>query len=268
MSIGNEGIPAVMSVTPYNGNGNGGWGGDWGAWIVLFLLAGMFGFGGFGMGGFGMGGFGMGGLGFGGYGVESILQRSLDTQSIIGKLDGITNGLCDGFYAQAQALNGLGTTVMQGFNQATIANLQGQNAIQTQLSGCCCDLQRAVDGVNYNAQSNANLTNVNIANGVRDIVDNQNSNTRAILDYLCNEKIQSLRDENQTLKLAASQSEQNALLRATIDAQTAEILRRTGNDCPQAAYIVQPPQPVSFATNCSGQAVFNNGFGFNGCGNG
>ena len=63
----------------------------------------MFGWG--GMGGFGMGGWGMGGM-MGGYPVESILQRSLDTQSIIGKLDGINSGICDGFYTQSQAING------------------------------------------------------------------------------------------------------------------------------------------------------------------
>lgn len=250
-----EGIPAVMNVTPTGGAGygNGMWGGDWASWIILFLIFGIFGGAGFG----GFGGFG-GGFGGGAYPTEAILQRQLDTQTIVSKLDGITQGLCDGFYATANAINGLGTTVMQGFHNQTIATLQGQNAIQAQLAGCCCDVQRAIDGVNYNMATQSCATNTSIANGVRDIVDNANSNTRAILDYLCNEKIQGLRDENQNLKLAASQANQNALLRATIDAQTAEILRRTGNECPQPAYIVQPPQPVGFQLNCAGQAIPGN----------
>ena len=117
MSLVNEGggVPAVMNVTPTGSsagsNGNcGGWGGDWGALIILFLIFGMFGWG--GMGGFGgFGGFG-GMMGGGAYPVESILQRSLDTQTIIGKLDGVNQGLCDGFYAQSNALNGLGMNVM------------------------------------------------------------------------------------------------------------------------------------------------------------
>ena len=47
MSLGSEngGVPAVMNVTPTGSAGynNGGWGGDWGAWIILFLIFGMFG---------------------------------------------------------------------------------------------------------------------------------------------------------------------------------------------------------------------------------
>ena len=122
MSLGSEngGVPAVMNVTPtgtaYNGSCGGGWGGDWGAWIILFLIFGMFGWG--GMGGFG----GFGGMGGSAYPAESILQRSLDTQTIIGKLDGVTQGLCDGFYAQSNAVNGLGANMMQYSYQAEIAN--------------------------------------------------------------------------------------------------------------------------------------------------
>lgn len=251
MAIGNEGIPAVMNVTPTNGNyNNGGWGGDWASWIILFLIFGMFGWGGFG--GFG-GGFGVGNGGA--YATESILQRQLDTQTIVSKLDGINNGLCDGFYATQGAINGLGVTVMQG-----------NNALQAQLASCCCGLERAIDGVRYdNAQNTCSILNT-INTSTRDIVDNANSNTRAILDYLCQDKIQTLQAENQALRLSASQSAQNATLMAAMDANKAEILRRTGAECPTAAYIVQPPQPVSFPTNCCGQ--FNGfGNGFNGCGN-
>ena len=51
-----------------------------------------------------------------------------------------------------------------------------------------------------------------IQNTTRDLLDNQNANTRAILDYLCQDKIASLTAENQTLKFAASQQAQNAYL--------------------------------------------------------
>lgn len=98
-----------------------------------------------------------------------------------------------------------------------------------------------------------NTMNVN----TRDIIDSQNAGTRAILDYLCQEKISDLQAENQTLKLAASQANQNATLMAAMDANTAQIIRRTGNDCPIPAYVVQPPAQVTFPTNCCGQ--FNGG---------
>jgi hypothetical protein len=44
----------------------------------------------------------------------------------------------------------------------------------------------------------------------------------------------------------------------------AQIIRRTGNDCPIPAYVVQPPAQVTFPTNCCGQ--FNGGGWNNGCG--
>lgn len=271
MSLGSEGgIPAVMNVTPTNGysGGNGGWGGDWGAWIILFLIFGMFGWGGFG-------GFG-GGFGGGGFGTESILQRSLDTQTILGKLDGINSGICDGFYAMNTGmLNGfhgvdnaicnLGYTVQGGFNATQVAMMQGQNAIQAQLASCCCDTQRAIDSVNYNMATNTCVLQNTMNNNTRDIIDSQNAGTRAILDYLCQDKISTLQSENQALRLAASQSNQNAVIGARIDAATAEILRKTGAECPMPAYVVQPPQPVTFPTNCCGQVNYAGNYG--GCGN-
>lgn len=283
MSLGSEnsGIPAVMNVAPAGGGyNNGGWGGDWSSWIILFLIFGMFGWG--GMGGFGMGGWGMGGM-MGGYPVESILQRSLDTQTIIGKLDGVNQGLCDGFYAQSNAINGLGMNMMQGFhgvdnavcnlgfttqqgfNSANVVALQNQNALQAQLSDCCCTTQRAIDGVNYNMATNTCALQNTMNNNTRDIIDNANANSRAILDYLCQDKISTLQSENQALRLAASQSAQNATLMAAMDANKADILRRTGAECPTPAYVVQPPTPVNFPTNCCGQfSGWNNGC--NGCG--
>ncbi len=48
-----------------------------------------------------------------------------------------------------------------------------------------------------------------------------------------------------------------------ISASEATILRRTGAECPTPAYVVQPPTPVNFPTNCCGQfSGWNNG----GCG--
>lgn len=283
MSLGSEnsGIPAVMNVAPAGtGYNNGGWGGDWSSWIILFLIFGMFGWG--GMSGFGMGGCGMGGM-MSGYPVESILQRSLDTQTIIGKLDGVTQGLCDGFYAQSNAINGLGMNMMQGFhgvdnavcnlgfttqqgfNAANVVALQNQNALQAQISDCCCQTQRAIDSVNYNMATNTCALQNTMNNNTRDIIDNANANSRAILDYLCQDKISTLQNENQALRLAASQSNQNAVLMAAMDANKSEILRRTGAECPTPAYVVQPPQPVNFPTNCCGQfSGWNNGCG--GCG--
>lgn len=295
MSLGSEGgVPAVMNVTPTgtsNGNNGGGWGGDWASWILLFLIFGMFGFGGFG--GFGMGGWGsFGGMG-GAYPVESILQRSLDTQTIIGKLDGVNQGLCDGFYAQNNAINGLGMNVMQGFHGAdnAICNLgyqtqqgfnamqtaymQGQNALQAQLAQCCCDNRVGqMQIMNQMGADTCAVTNV-IQNTARDGIDNQNRNHQALMDKLCqmeynglNDKYQAALAENQALKFQVSQTAQNSAIGAMISASEATILRRTGAECPVNAYVVQPPTPVTFPTNCCGQANYAGNYnGGCGCGN-
>lgn len=265
---------ALLSGSNNRGYNDGGFGGDWGAWIILFLIFGMFGWGGFG-GGFG----GFGGMGGGAYPTEAILQRSLDTQSIIGKLDGINQGLCDGFYAQSQAVNGLGMNMMQGFhgvdnaicnlgyqtqqgfNNTNVALMQGQNALQAQMAECCCQTQRAIDGVNYNMATNTCAITNQMNSNTRDIIDSQNAGTRAILDYLCQDKISTLQNEVQSLRLAASQANQNAAIGAMINASEANIIRRTGSDCPIPAYVVPNP-------NCcygTPTIAYNNGCN-SGCG--
>jgi hypothetical protein len=75
-----------------------------------------------------------------------------------------------------------------------------------------------------------------------------------IIDYMSAEKIQALRDDNMALRLAASQAKQNEYL-----------ISRLGDKCPEPAYIVQPPQQVTFPTNCCGTVNYaSSGCG---CGN-
>lgn len=107
-----------------------------------------------------------------------------------------------------------------------------------------------------------------IQNTTRDVIDNANANSRAILQALNDNYVRSLERENNDLRMNALISNSNAVNQAARDAQTAELLRRTGHDCPSAAYVVQPPTPVNFPTNCCGQFNgWNNGCGCNsGCG--
>lgn len=281
---GNCGIPAVMNVEPtgggcYNGGMNG-FGGDW-IWIlVVFAL--LFGWGGNGFGNNG----GNGGTVpymVGSTYTDAAIQRGFDNQSVINKLNGIEQGICslgydnlaqmnnlgmavaNGFHGVDNAICNLGYTTQQGFNATQVAMLQGQNALQAQLASCCCETQRAIDGVNYNMATNTCAITNQMNNNTRDIIESQNAGTRAILDYLCQDKISTLQAENQSLKLAASQADQNAFIAANQSAQTAELIRRLGADCPQPAYVVQPPQPVTFPTNCCGGVNYA-GYGNNGCG--
>lgn len=244
----------TMPVVPagYGGYGGGGmgWGGDWGAWIILFLIFGMFGWGGFG---------GMGGMNGG---VGSEVQRGFDNQGVMNKLNGIEQGICSLGYDQLGQMNGINTNILQtGFGlqntiqQNTVAGMQNTNAIQTQLSGCCCETQRLMErgfcDTNYNNQNNT-----------RDIIDNANANARALMDFMVQDKLAAKDAKIAALENQVSQANQNAVLGARIDAATAEILRRTGHDCPSAAYIVQPPTPVNFPTNGCGTFMgFNTGCG-------
>ena len=248
----------TMPVVPA-GYGNNGMFGD-GSWWTIILFALIFGWRGFG--GFG----GEYGCGINtpagqGYATRADINEGFAFNNLQRDVNSIQNGICDSTYALTNAIN-------SGFSNTQMQLCNGFNGVQTQISNlgyqlqdCCCQTQRAIDGVNYNMATNTcNLQNT-MNNNTRDIIDNQNAGTRAILDFLKNDKIASLTAENQSLKFAASQSEQNAFIAANQSAQTAELIRRLGADCPVNAYVVQPPTPVTFPTNCCGQYT-----GYNSCG--
>lgn len=246
--------PFTMPVIPAAGNGygnNGAFGdGGW-LWFIVVIFA-IFG----GWGGNGWGGNGSNSS----YYTDSALQRGFDTQSIIGKLDGINNGLCDGFYAVNNGMltgfNGVNTNILQtgyGIQQAinadTLAGMQNANALQAQLAQCCCDTREAIQGVNYNMATNTCALQNTMNNNTRDIIDSQNAGTRAILDYLCQDKIATLQAENNDLRRAASQDRQNALLTTAMSAQTQQIINAV-NPAPIPAYQVPNPN-VYYGCGCN-----------------
>lgn len=239
-------VPLVANI---DGNGNNnGWGaeGSW-LWFIIVIFA-IFGWGGFGNG---FGGNGMNG------GVGSEIQRGFDNQAVVSKLDGITNGLCDGFYAVQTGMNGINTNILQtgfGIQQAinadTVANMQNTNALQAQLANCCCETREAIQGVNYNMATNTCALQNTMNSNTRDIIDSQNAGTRAILDYLCNEKISSLQAENSDLRRAASQDRQSALLTTQMAAQTQQIINAV-NPAAIPAYVVPNPNAYAYGCGCN-----------------
>ena len=100
--------------------------------------------------------------------------------------------------------NGINTNIMQtgyGIQQAvnadTVANMQNTNALQSQLANCCCETREAIQGVNYNMATNTcALQNTMNNNNKEIIIDSQQTGTRAILDFLTNDKIATLQAEN------------------------------------------------------------------------
>lgn len=252
-------MPSLADIAAVTGNKNdGGWG-DGNGWWVLIILFAIF-------GGWGNGGWGGNGANGGAtpYATSALtqadLQRGFDTQSIVSKLDGISNGLCDGFYAVNNGMltgfNGINTNILQtgfGIQQAinadTVANMQNTNALQSQLANCCCETREAIQGVNYNMAQNTCALQNTMNSNTRDIIDSQNAGTRAILDYLCNEKISSLQAENNDLRRAASQDRQSALLTTAMASQTQQIINAV-NPAPIPAYQVPNPN-VYYGCGCN-----------------
>lgn len=233
------------------GQDSGGNNGMFGGGGIYDLLALALVFGAWG-GGFGFGGFGGGGVN--GALTRAELYDGFAIQNIDSAVRNVQNGIADSTYA----LTGTLTNGFHGVDRAVCD-------LSHQISDCCCTTQRGIDGVNYNmAKGFCDLSNV-INMQTRDIIDNQNANYRGIMDFLVQEKLAGKDAQIAQLQNTVSQLNQNAVFGARIDAAVAEVLRRTGNDCPTAAYLVQPPTPVNFPTNGCGTVQFG-GWGNSGCG--
>lgn len=227
-----------MPVMPAYGN-NGGFGGGFGEdlialIVILAVLNGGFGFG---------GGFGGGRSYVEPCATQADVRAAVDQQTLISKLDNQTYGLADSTYA-------LNSTLMSEFRGVDNAictlgyqTQSGFNGLSAQLAQCCCDNRAAIADVKYQMATESCDTRRAIADSSRDIIENQNCNTRSILDFLVNDKLSTLQAENQELRLQASQAKQNAYLVNEL------------RPCPVPAYITCNPYAASY------------GFGYNnGCG--
>ena len=263
MSLANDST-MVMPVTPAygcgTGYGNGMWGGGWDSWILLFLIFGMFGRGGWGN--------------WGGNETSCCapascadLQRGFDNQSVMNKLNGLENGLCDGFYAQ-------NTNILNGFHgvdnavcQLGYQTQQGFSTLGSQLANCCCDIERSIDHANFQTAQGINGigtqlascccetqrqiergfcdTNYNLATNTTAIIQNAHNDTDRVIAKLDamemarkDETIDALRSQVNALNLAQSQANQNTYLINTL------------RPCPQPAYISCNPWAGSGYGGC------------------
>nr|DAQ55102.1 MAG TPA: hypothetical protein [Caudoviricetes sp.] len=261
MAIGSEMSPADIRACTEGNNGYGGgmgWGGDWSAWIIIFLIFGFFGWGGNGWGG---------GFGGGNGGVMDGYILTSDFANIERKIDAVNNGVCDGFYAMnTEMLNGfagVNQNLNNGFQAAELARCNQQAALMQQLfqmqmaqQQCCCENRAAIQGVNYNLATQSCETRNTVQNTTRDIIDAMNCGFRSIDQRLTAQELaakdQIIAQQNQKLfmaDLAASQSNQNQDIKGYVQQQFAYY-----NPQARPAYIVPNP-------NCCG-----NGYGC-GCGN-
>ena len=217
----------------------GGWEGIIGLVVILALLGG-----GLGFGGFGGGLFGGGGSGIQGMATRADINAGFQFNDLQNGIRGIERGLCDGFYG-----------VQNGFN-----------SLSAQLAQCCCDNRAAISDLKYTAAQEACATRNLMQTNTRDIIDSQNAGTRAILDFMVQEKLSSKDARIAQLENQIALNNQTAVYRADLDATRAELLRRLGAEYPSPAFLVNPPTPINFPTNACG--TFNGWGGNCGCNNG
>ena len=222
-------VPYVGTNNCCNNSGFG-FGNGWEGIIGLLVIAGLFG------GGWGNG-FGFGGNRGGACATQADLSAGFANSEIMSDLNDIILGQAQMQNFINQGFAGLNNTITTGFagvNNAVCTlgfqNQAGFNALSTQLAQCCCDTRSAIADVKYANERNT-----------CEIINSQNANTRAILDFLTNEKIASLQSENAGLKAQISN-----------DRQTANIVSELRNStCPLPAYITCDPRvPVNYNAGC------------------
>lgn len=240
----------VLALTNRSDDGMFGGNGIW--WIIILAL----------LFGWGRNGGALGGTS----GVTDGYVLASDFSNIERKIDTVNAGLCDGFYAMnAGMMNGFA-----GVNNAITTNgyesRLATNALGSQLASCCCDIREGIQANTTQGIMNTNAIQNQISScccenkfemaqancATLQAIDNVGDR---IIDYMANEKAQALRDENQALRLKASQEAQNNYL-----------ISQLGYQCPKPAYVVQPPQQVTFPTSCgcSGNGFANFGGYYNG----
>lgn len=241
MMNGSNGISVADALALRNSgfsDGAGGFGGDSGAWWVIILIL-FFSIGGWGRGGLG-GNEGGGGFGFNGCCTPATMQGMSDAfnfNQLDNGIRGIQQGLCDGFYAMNNSINGVLSAIQncccqtqlgmcQGFNgvQQGIANLgfqtqqgfcgvdkaimqsdfhsqAGFNSIANQLASCCCDLRQGQENIKYALATDTNA-----------IISANEKNTDRIINYLTQTEMDKLRTELQSAQFQLSQLSQTRTL--------------------------------------------------------
>lgn len=172
-------------------NGDGGMGG-WNSMIWLFAIIAL-------MGG-GFGGFGFGGgnaAALTGMATQNDVQRGFDNAGLQNQtrdiLNAVTNGTAQTIAASTQNASNAISAIKDG-NAALVREFGTVETALTALGGkqqeCCCEILRAVDGVNYNSALNTASINANTT-----------AQTQRILDAISGNRIAEMEQQIQQLTL-------------------------------------------------------------------
>lgn len=193
-----DGSPTMTMPVAPTGMMGGGFGGENGWWVILFIIL--------------LFGWGRNGYGNNNGSVMDGYVLASDFATVERKLDAVNNGICDSTFALNNSINGgFATAELSRANQQA-ALMQQLNAMQMQSQECCCENRAAIAQVRYDMATQACDTRNTVQTAARDIVENANANSRAILDFLTQSKLQDLQSANQELRLQASQAAQNNYL--------------------------------------------------------
>ena len=240
MSLYLEGdIPYVANG---NCNNNGGFGD--GDWIWAFLLFALLGNNGWGIGGGNRGGYD---VCCGTPATQADLANGFAQNTLQRGIDDIILGQAQAINYNNQGFAGLNSVINTGFagvNNAICTlgyqNQAGFNALANQIASCCCDLKTM------------NLENRYLnERQTCDIVAAINAGNQRLVDIYTTDKLASKDARIAALEAQISNAEQSAYLLNEL------------KPCPKASYLVQPPQPVTFPTNCCGNVAYAN---YGGCG--
>lgn len=228
-----SGTPSLADIATVTKDNDGMFGSN-GSWLfAIIILAVIFGWGNNGWGANGSAG------AIDNYVLNSdfsTLSRQIDSgfDGLRQQSASIANGICSLGYDQLAQFNGINTNVLSTTNALQNTINENSNALQAQLSQCCCQnrydalqntnsINNSLADIKYTMATDTCAVTTNANNNTRDIVDSQNAGTQAILAKLSamesnakDEKIAQLTAMNTDLRFQASQNAQNNVLINTL----------------------------------------------------
>lgn len=194
-------------INPIGSGGyNNGWAGNDAWWIIILLI---FGWGNnFGNGGFGGRGAGSELVGYelGKVATTNDVASGFNNSAVLGGINSIKENQLQMQNFINQGFNGINTGMLQGFHGVdnAICNL-GYN-LTHQISDCCCRTQASIADLKY---ANEKQT--------CDIVQAVNASNQRVIDYMQNEKIDTLNRKLAVAEGQISQASQTATLLSAIN---------------------------------------------------
>jgi hypothetical protein len=169
----NTGLSAADLAAISNG-GFGGFGGGFEGLIYLAVICAMFG-GGFGFGGFGGGNAAAVGMGMA---TQADMQRGFDQQNTMAQTRDILAAVTGGTAQTIAASTANATNAIEAIKDGNASLIREFGNVETALTAlggkqqeCCCEILRAVDGVNYNSALNTAAINANTTAQTQKILD-------------------------------------------------------------------------------------------------